>query len=183
MRQERREGVRVHRTARGQCPVCVEGLPGLAHAPSVDETIGRPGIKRNRICRFCQPGDIGHAAQIENRQGLVQTRPRRKGIMIKRRQRGALPPLRHVLAAKIEHDINPGRPGQRLAIADLARAALAARRRRPVQHGLAVKPDQIDLCRRQASRVQNARHSLCMPGRQDGFGVCIVRLVAFKTPF
>ena len=63
--------------------------------------------------------------------------------VIDRHERRALPAGRDVGGAEIMHDRDMDRPGQRRAVADLHRQSLL----RPVQHGLAVEADDIDVSR------------------------------------
>ena len=174
--------IRRHRTRRSQLAAFIIGLAGMDFAPGVDQSIGRTGIKSDRVGITGQPGHIRNPTQVQHGQGTDQAFAGSEGRMIERRERSALPALGHILAAEVGNHRNPGRIGQGLAIPDLAGPALPDRCRGAVEDRLAMKADQVDLIRRQAGRVEQFGDEFGMTGGQHGFGGGKVRRLTGKTP-
>jgi hypothetical protein len=86
-------------------------------------------------------GDVGNAADIDHHQRPLTLKRLRQRAMIDRHERRALPAGCDIGGAKIVHHRNMDRPRQRRGVADLDRHFL----RRPVQHGLAVETDDVDV--------------------------------------
>ena len=140
MRQHALDEGLVDHAARGFIAVAVERAAGARAHEIVDQRIAWPGIAGNRIVTI-HPGYIGDAADIEHRDRVRSLEIARQRLMEDRHQRRALPALRDIGGAEIVGDRNAQPPRQRRAVADLHGQA----RRRPVQHGLAMKADNGDV--------------------------------------
>ena len=91
-----------------------------------------------------------------------------EGAMIDRHHWRPLAPCGHIGGAEIEGDRDAEAPGQQGAIADLDREMLG----RPVQHGLAMETDDIDLSGGEAVVAQKAFDRLAVALRHHGFAGC-----------
>ncbi len=107
--------------------------------PVVDQAAGHASVEGQEIASLPNDGDIGDAAEVQDRHGLAQVV--RQGAMIDRHQRSPLPARRDIGAAQIANYRNSERSGERRAVADLPRPAPF----RPMRDRVAVKADDRDV--------------------------------------
>ena len=143
----------------GQSAARIEGPARLRRHPVVDERIAGAAIEGDhpRLGRLLdiEPGDIGDAAEIEDRNRVaVRAEGAETGMMIDRRQGRTLAAGGDVATAKIRDDRNPGRGGESLRVAHLPGETLC----RSVQQRVPGKADDIDGIRRHACGAQNVGH-------------------------
>ena len=91
-------------------------------------------------------GDVGDAADIDHDDRPLALQRLRQRAVIDRHERRALPAGGDVGGAEIMHHGNVDRLRQRRGVADLHRQLLLG----PVQHGLAVEADDVDILGRDA---------------------------------
>ena len=110
---------------------------GVAGSGVEREHVGEPGVLR-------QPGDVRHAAQVQQhaRLGVGAEQPE----VGDRHERRALAPGRGVAAAEVTHDRDARALGERRGRTQLKRErAATATRARDVAHGLAMRTDRREL--------------------------------------
>ena len=121
--------------------LAIERLAHLAEHVIVEQRVARPGVAGDQDVGAVDIGDVGNAADIDHDDRAFALQRLRQRAVIDRHERRALPAGFDIGGAEIIHDRDMDRLGQRGGIADLHGHLL----RRPVQHGLAVKADDIDV--------------------------------------
>ena len=125
----------------GHAAFAIEALAGHAVHEIVEQRIARPGVAGDQGIGAVDIGDVGNAADIDHGDRSLALQRLGQRAMIDRHERRTLSAGSDVGGAEIMHDRDVDRLGQRRGIADLHGHFL----RRPVQHGLAVKADDIDI--------------------------------------
>ena len=131
----------VHRALGSQAAFAIERLAHGAEHVIVEQRVAGPGIAGDQGIGAVDIGDVGDAADIDHHDRPFALQRLRQRAMIDRHKRRALPAGGDIGGAEIMHDRDMDGLGQRCGIADLHGHFL----RRPVQHGLAVKADDIDI--------------------------------------
>ena len=135
----------------GQRAVDIGRGAGVPPHPIVDQRVAGPGVEgEDFVASVADPGHIGDAADVEDRERLWQRRRRaRRGTA----ERAALPRRRrrHRRERKSATTSSPSKSRQQRAVADLPGAALG----RAVQDRVAVKADDVD------TRCRDARARNC----------------------
>ncbi len=125
-------------------------LAGDAEHEIVEQRVAGPGIAGDQGIGAVDIGDVGDAADIDHDDRPLALQRLRQRAVIDRHERRALPAGGDVGGAEIMHDRDMDGLGQRRGVADLHRHFL----RGPVQHGLAVKADDIDVFARQCGSAR-----------------------------
>jgi hypothetical protein len=130
---------------------CCFRTPGIERAPStiaheiVEEGVAWAGIAGDEIA-VAAVGDVGDPPDIQNCDRPRAVDPLRQSGMENWHERRALTARSNIRCSKIEGYWNPKAPRKRPTITDLnSEMALGT-----MQHGLAVKPDDLDCAQRQA---------------------------------
>ena len=153
----------VGRALRGQAALAIERLAHLPEHVVVQQRVAGPGIAGNQGIGAVDIGDVGDAADIDHDHRPLALQRLGERAVIDRHKRRALAAGGDIRGAKIMHDRDMDGLGQRRRIADLHGHFL----RRPVQHGLAVKADNIDILARKPVLRGKGGHGL---GMRDGHG-------------
>ncbi len=141
----------------GDLAVFVVRLAGHFLDPFVEQSAAGAGVAGDDFVVLAEPGDVGHAAQVED-----HGRPRLVGeerAVEHADERRALAADGDVVAAEIAHHAHAGLLGEQPGVADLPTDLLAG----DVPHGVAVEADEIAFLRDSRG---NVREQL-----GDGFGV------------
>ena len=117
----------------------IERLPCSPEHKVVKQSVTRPGIAGDQDIGSIDIGDVGDAAEIHHGDRSLAIERLRQRAVIDRHERRALPARGDIGRAEIMHHRDMDGLGERGGIADLHGHSL----RRPVQHGLAVKADNV----------------------------------------
>jgi len=128
----------VDAASRRQRSVLVARKTRLPADPVIDHGTAGPGVEGDQLTVAIDPGHVGDAADIEDRERPRQAAGHRR--VVQRHQRRPLPAGGHVAAAEVGHHADCGQFGEQRGIADLRGVAAL----RPVPHGLAVAADGAD---------------------------------------
>ena len=148
---------------RRHAALAVEQLAHGAEHEIVQQRIAGPGIAGDQGIGAVDIGDVGDAADIDHDDRPVAFQRLRQRAMIDRHEWRALAAGGDVGGAEIMHDGDMNGLGQRRAVADLHRQLL----RRPMQHGLAVEADDVDILEGNVVLRGESRDGL---GMRDGDG-------------
>ncbi len=131
----------VHHALGCRAALGIERLAQIAEHVIVEQRVAGSGIAGDQDIRAIDVGDVGDAADINHDDRAFALQRLRQRAVVDRHERRALPAGVDVGRAEIMHDRDVDRFRKRRAIADLHGHLL----RRPVQHGLAVESDDIDV--------------------------------------
>jgi hypothetical protein len=134
MPEQSRDRLPVHPARLRHMPVSVERLGDPQPHEIVEQCIARSGVASDQIVAV-NVGDVGDAADIEDRDRRLEPEPPRQRAMIHRRERRAFSAGGDVGGAEVIDNWNAEPVLNR-------QPALG-----PMQHGLAVEPDHGDVAR------------------------------------
>jgi hypothetical protein len=142
MPEQSRDRLPVHPARLRHMPVSVERLGDPQPHEIVEQCIARSGVASDQIVAV-NVGDVGDAADIEDRDRRLEPEPPRQRAMIHRRERRAFSAGGDVGGAEVIDNWNAEPGCEHAAVADLNRQPALG----PMQHGLAVEPDHGDVAR------------------------------------
>jgi hypothetical protein len=142
MPEQSRDRLPVHPARLRHMPVSVERLGDPQPHEIVEQCIARSGVASDQIVAV-NVGDVGDAADIEDRDRRLEPEPPRQRAMIHRRERRAFSAGVDVGGAEVIDNWNAEPGCEHAAVADLNRQPALG----PMQHGLAVEPDHGDVAR------------------------------------
>jgi len=119
----------------------VETLPGDAGHEIIQQRVTGPGVAGDQRVVAIDIADVGNAADIDHNDRPLALQRLRQRAVIDRNERRALPAGRDVGGAEIVHHGNMDGLGKRRRVADLHGEPAVG----PVQHGLAVEADDVDI--------------------------------------
>ena len=122
-------------------PSVSKGWPVVRIHEVVEQRVAGTGVAGDQRHVAVDIGDVGDAADIGHDDRPVPLQRLRQRAVIDRNEGRALPAGFDIGGAEIMHHGNMDRLGQRRGIADLHRQPPLG----PVQHGLAVEADDVDL--------------------------------------
>ena len=167
MRERERQERLVRFSTRRNHAAVVERRSAARAQKIVDQRIARTRVAGERRGPVREIGDIGDAADIDDDERPRPIGRRGQGVMEDRYERRPLPARGDVGGAEVIDDRDCETRSERAAIADLHRQSL----RRPMQHRLAVKADDVDVARRQCVLGQKCRDRRGMRIRHEPLGV------------
>ena len=152
---------RIDHALGGDAALGIEALVQDAEHEVVEQRVAGPGVAGDQGVAV-DIGDVGDPADINHDDRPLALQRLRQRAVIDRHERRALPAGLDVGGAEIMHDRDMDRLGQRRGVADLHRQPALG----PVQHGLAVEADDIDVLEGDAVLGDKGGHRLGM-GRCD----------------
>jgi len=138
----------------------------LAHEV-VDQRVAGAGVAGIGIGHAVEEGDVRDPADIEHRDRVRAVEHARERAMIDRHERRALPSRGDVGRAEITDDPDPERAREHGTVADLHRQPAL----RPVQDGLAMKPDDVDRACVEPVGGEESAHRLRVQPRRQRLGL------------
>ena len=133
----------IDRPGRRQTATLVHPLLHAGLDQQIDHAVGRTGIEGLQLAVGADQGDVADPAQIKHGDRARHSRLANQRRVIDGRQRRTLPARRHVGAAEVKGRRHAQPFGHAGGVDQLDGAARLLRRRRLMQHGLAVDADQI----------------------------------------
>ncbi len=151
----------------GHTAFAIERLTHLAEHVIVEQRVAGPGIAGDQRIGAIDVGDVGDAADIDHDHRALALERLGERAVIDGYERCALAAGGDIGGAEIMHDRDMDGLGEGRGIADLHGHLL----RRPMQHGLAVKADDIDVLAREVVLRGKGGHRFGMRDRHRVLGL------------
>ncbi|MNV56512.1 hypothetical protein D3C71_1488020 [compost metagenome] len=119
-------------------------------APTIEQGIGRAGIKATQATVAADQTQVGDTAQVQHGAVFIGIAEHRQ--MEGRHQRRTMPARRHIATAEVGHGSDAGQLGDAVGVTDLPGESRFGQR--PMADGLAMRTNRLHLRARHPGFIQ-----------------------------